>query len=277
MAIIEKVLNSSVVLAKNSKNEEVIILGKGIGYGKKPGQEVESGPDERVFIPLKSKDGNQLKEILDEIPADYLEVCHEIVTYAEHTLGTTLNKHVYLALTDHLFYAVQRKEKNINILNKLYWNVLNFYPKEFSVGVYGIKCIKEKTGVELSEEEAANIAFHIINASKQKESNYDAIRASKLIKSIVTTVTYYMKIDMDHSSINYTRFINHLQFFVERFFADEMLDGDSRIYRLMMEESPQAIECAERIRTLTQKEYNKFITDEEVAYLAVHIHRICSR
>ncbi len=277
MFTIKKVLNSSVVLATDSKEKEVIVLGKGIGYGKKPGTKVESCGDERVFIPLDNNDGNQLKEILAEIPVSYLEVCKDIVLFAQEVLACTLNDHIYLALTDHIYYAVQRKEQGIHIVNKMFWNIQNLYPKEFRIGQYGLELIKQKIGMELPIEEAANIAFHIVNASKAPDSGYDALRVSRLIQSIVTTVTYTMKCNLNQQSIHYSRFISHLQFFAERMFRNEMLDEDQVLYENMKDSYPAAMECAEKIRTLIIKDYDIVITDEEVAYLAVHIQRLSMR
>ena len=41
---IRKVLNSSVVLVQEDNGEESILLGKGIGYGRKPGQTIDRQP-----------------------------------------------------------------------------------------------------------------------------------------------------------------------------------------------------------------------------------------
>lgn len=41
---IQKVLNSSVVLVQDDSGEESILLGKGIGYGRKAGEPIERHP-----------------------------------------------------------------------------------------------------------------------------------------------------------------------------------------------------------------------------------------
>ena len=42
----------------------------------------------------------------------------------------------------------------------------------------------------------------------------------------------------------------------------------------MQIEHPKAIECAEKARTLILSEYKVPITNDEVAYLALHIQRV---
>lgn len=278
MLRIKKVLNSSVVLVSDGNSEEFIVLEKGIGYGRKPGETVEVKGESRIFVQLSQTDRNQLAELLSAIPPIYLEMTQEIVAYAEQQLNTSLNEHIYLALTDHLHFAVERFEKNMIITNRVFWELKSFYPKEYQIGVKALGIIKRELGIELPQEEAANIAFHIVNAQKEDEVQYDAMRAAKLIGKVVTLVTYLMNCQPDKESLHYSRFISHMQYFAERFFKDRMLDSeDDFLYAQMEQGYPKALTCAEKVRTLIIKEYNKAISNEEVAYLAVHIQRLASR
>lgn len=278
MLWIKKVLNSSVVLAADEDGGEFIVLEKGIGYGRKAGEIVEVGGTSQIFVQLSQTDRNQLAELLSEIPPSYLEVTQEIVAYAEQQLDTSLNEHIYLALTDHLHFAVERFEKNMIITNRVFWELKSFYPKEYQVGVKALEIIKRELGIELPQEEAANIAFHIVNAQKEDEVQYDAMRAAKLIGKVVTLVTYSMNCQPDKESLHYSRFISHMQYFAERFFTDKMLDSpDDFLYVQMEKGYPKALSCAEKVRTLILKEYNRVISNEEAAYLAVHIQRLTSR
>lgn len=278
MPIIKKVLNSSIILIDGEGEKDSIIMSKGIGYGRKPGEEVELQDDSQFFIPVSNLDGKQLLELLDAIPAIYLEIAKDIILYAEDKLNVSLNEHIYLALTDHLHFAVKRSKERVLVTNKVFWELKTYYPNEYEVGRYGLMRIKEMLDIELPEEEAANIAFHIVNAQKDATRNYDAMRAAKLIGNIMTLVTYYLDREIDRNSIHYSRFVSHLQYFAERFLTDDMLDSEKNfLYNQMDHEYPDDMKCAEKIRTFIVKEYNKAVTDEEVAYLAVHIHRLNSR
>lgn len=278
MPQIKKVLNSSVILVSDEQEKEYIILQKGIGYGRKSGQIVELSGESQIFVPISSNDRNQFLELLKEIPAAYLELSQKIVAYAENQLHTRLNGHIYLALTDHLHFAVERFREKVVITNRVFWELKTFYPKEYQIGLYALDMVRQKLGLDLPEEEAANVAFHIVNAQKDEDVQYDAMRAAKLIGKIVTLVTYLMKCQPDKESIHYSRFISHLQYFAERFFTDKMLDSpDDFLYEQFEKGYPKALNCAERVRTLILKEYDKSITNEEVAYLAVHIQRLASR
>lgn len=278
MLHIKKVLNSSVVLAADGENKEFIVLEKGIGYGRKAGECVEIKDDSRIFVQLSQKDQNQLIELLSAIPGGYLEMTQEIVTYAEQYLDTSLNEHIYLTLTDHLHFAVERFRKKMVITNRVFWELKTFYPKEYQIGLYALDVVCREMQITLPMEEAANIAFHIVNAQKEDEVQYDAMRAAKLIGMVVKLVTYALNCQPDKESLHYSRFLSHMQYFTERFFTDKMLESeDDFLYQQMNEGYPKAVSCAEKIRTYIQRDYNKTISNEEVAYLAVHIQRLISR
>lgn len=99
---IQKVLNSSVVLVQDDSGEESILLGKGIGYGRKAGEPIERQPSDRVFLPLSNPDAQPMLELFSSIPAVYLDLTQDIVDDAEQSLGVKLSAHIYLLLTDHL-------------------------------------------------------------------------------------------------------------------------------------------------------------------------------
>lgn len=118
---IQKVLNSSVVLVQDDSGEESILLGKGIGYGRKAGEPIERQPSDRVFLPLSNPDAQPMLELFSSIPASYLELTQDIVDDAEQSLGVKLSAHIYLLLTDHLHFAVERQQKGLVVTNRIFW------------------------------------------------------------------------------------------------------------------------------------------------------------
>ena len=189
---IQKVLNSSVVLVQDDSGEESILLGKGIGYGRKAGEPIERQPSDRVFLPLSNPDAQPMLELFSSIPASYLELTQDIVDDAEQSLGVKLSAHIYLLLTDHLHFAAERQQKGLVVTNRIFWEIKHFYPKEYAVGQRGLQKVKAKLGIELPDEEAGNIAFHIVNARQDPQAGYDAMRAAQLIGELSNIVTYSM-------------------------------------------------------------------------------------
>lgn len=272
---ISKVLNSSVVLVRDDNGEESILLGKGIGYGRKPGQEIDRQPSDRVFIPLSNPDAQPMLELFSSIPPVYLELTQEIVADAEETLGVKLSPHIYLMLTDHLHFAVERQQLGITVTNRVLWEIKHFYRREYEVGQRALKRADHLLNTFLPEEEAGNIAFHIVNARMDNGAGGDAMQAARLIGELTNIVTYRIHARLDTESIHFSRFISHLQFFADRFFSGKLMDSeDDFLFNQMQQGYPEAVDCAEKIRTFVLRKYVVFLPNEEVAYLALHIARL---
>lgn len=48
--IVQKVLNNSLVLSTDDDNREVIVMGKGIGFNSRPGEEIAPEKIEKLFV-----------------------------------------------------------------------------------------------------------------------------------------------------------------------------------------------------------------------------------
>ncbi|MEZ2719102.1 PRD domain-containing protein [Niallia circulans] len=277
MIKIKKVLNSSVVLVENAQKKEYILLGSGIGYGKKVGSVIEENKADQMFIPVENVKVKEFLSLLDAMPAIFIELTQQIVNYAERKLNTKLNTGIYFTLMDHLHFAVERYKKNINITNRVYWEIKNYYTEEFEIGVHALKLLNEKLNIEMPIEEAANIAFHLVNAQGEKQESKDAMKTARMIGSIVNLVRYTLNINSDEKNVHYIRFITHVKFFVERFYSDSMLeDKDNVLFDQIASLYPQAMDGAFKIKEYIKQVYDTTIPNEELAYLAVHIHRLIS-
>lgn len=67
--IIKKVLNSSVVLVHDTKDNEFILLGKGIDMVK-TGEYICGSNDNQMFVPVENTKSKQFLELMDDIPVD---------------------------------------------------------------------------------------------------------------------------------------------------------------------------------------------------------------
>lgn len=252
-------------------------MGKGIGYGRKSGEIIEDDNESQLFMQVDNQIAQRLMGMINSIPAKYFEVSQEIIDYAAVKLNTTFKNNIYLLLTDHISFAVDRFNSNTTVLNRVYWEIKNFYPREFEVGVYALKLLNNECNVKLPKEEAANIAFHLVNAQDEKNHNHDAIRAAKLISVVVSLVKYTTNRDFNKADIHYSRFISHMQFFADRFFANKLINcNDNFLYEQMLKKHPFSIKCANKINDYIIKNYERNLPKEEIAYLAVHIQRLLS-
>ena len=274
MIYIKKVLNSSVVLVDN-EGQEMIALGKGIGFGKKAGEQITDSQIDQVFLPIDETRSLQFAELIDEIPIRFFEMTKEIVQLAQQLMPNPLNSTIYLTLSDHLHFAVERQEKGLSITNRLYWEIKNYYAKEYAVAEQALLLLREKYQIFLPEEEASNIAFHLINAQSASADNQDGLKKAKLIGIIVNLVRYWIQQYVNKKSIHYRRFITLVSFFGDCLFAEGLLqEKDEGLYRQMWALYPNAMEIATKVKAYVDNEYQTKIPENEIAFLGVHINRL---
>ena len=271
---ITRIINNNVICAINSRRQEVILLGSGIGFQKKKGDNVDKEKIEKEFF-LKSKNiAGKLYALLAQIPGEYMAVSDSIIKEAKETLGKELNENIYITLTDHINFAVTRYLNGLNFKNALLWEIKKFYAEEFKIALKGVETINKEFNVNLPEDEAASIALHIVNSelgSKMEE----VMEMTQLIQKVLNIVRYNYKINFNEESFNYIRFITHLKFFSYRLFSNKTIENnDLEFQDIIREKYKCEYECSLKIRDLIKHDYEKELTDEELVYLTVHIRRV---
>ena len=272
--IINKVLNNNVVTIISEKGEEAVVMGRGLAFQKKKGDEIDESKIEKIFV-LENKSINEkLLTLVNDIPAKYLEIAEDIIKYAENKLSTKLNENIYLTLTDHISFAISRAEKNLEIKNAMLWDIKRLHKDEFDVGIHALRVIKENLNVELPEDEAASIAMHILNGELDQEMP-EIVDMIKLIEEILKMVKYHFNIEFDEDSINYYRFVTHLKFFTQRLSSGRYYeDNDNDLFDMIKLKYPKSYECTKRIEGFVKQKYNTQLTKEEMLYLIIHTARV---
>ena len=109
--MIKKSLNNNVLIAADHGGDEVVLIGRGIGFGKKAGDEIVRDKVEKLFVLKDLDEQKQYKELLYNVDDHTLKVIISAVELIRTRVGDQLNEHIHVALTDHLAFAVSRIEK----------------------------------------------------------------------------------------------------------------------------------------------------------------------
>ena len=270
-----KVLNNSLVLAAGQNREEIIVMGKGIGFNGKVGEELQEDKIEKVFVVKNEEKAKEYVALIEGSSKECLEIAQMILQRAEKHMDTQFNEQLFMMLVDHISFAVTRYKEGIIIQNRLLSQVKKFYPKEFEIGKDAVKLINEKLDVNLPEEEAGNIAFHLVNAKSDEKSMENTLLTVKLMKDIVAIIQYHFSMIIDEESLSYSRFITHLQFFIQRLLEGKMMgEKDDFILQQVMMKYPKEYECALLIKEYVKGQMGKVIENDELLYLTIHITRI---
>ena len=273
--VIEKILNNNAVVSLSDERSEIIVMGKGIAFGKKRGDLIDDDRIEKVFT-LKNGDlTNKLKQLIEEIPIEYMAVSEDIIKFTKLQLGKSLNDTIYISLTDHIHYAVERFKKGLIIKNGLLWEIKNLYKEEFQIGLEALKMIEQAFGVGLPEDEAAFIALHIVNAELNEDIG-NIMAMTEIVKEILKIVKYHFLIEFEEESLNYYRFITHLKFFAQRLVNKEFYEDDRQddLFQIVKTRYTDSYGCALKIKEFINKKYRYIITQDEMMYLTIHIERV---
>ena len=273
--VIKRLLNNNVVITVDSNGEEIIVMGKGIGYQKAKGDTIDEEKINKIFR-ISSKDvSNKLQELLDSIPMEFVKLSNAIIDYAQEKLDKKLNESIYISLSDHIYTAVKRIKNGVTVKNALLWEIKRFYKDEYEIGMKALDLIEEKTKVRLPDDEAGFIALHIVNAQLNEEQPM-VEGITKLIHEILTIVRIHFGIEFKEESVFYYRFVTHLKFFSQRLFQHNTYNGDSDddLLAVIKNKYSEAFECILKIKTFIKKKYDYDLTSDEMIYLTIHVEKV---
>lgn len=275
--LVEKVLNNNVVISIDPKSKkEVILMGSGIAFNKKPGQIIDENKIEKTFVVDDENLGNKIKKLINQIPEGIFEITDEIINYAIIKLDTELDKQIYISLADHIAFAVKRFKSGIIIKNELLNEIRRVHRTEFKVSLWAVEYINEKLDVELPEDEAGFIALHFVNAG-YRETTTKSVESTKIIKDVLNIIKYYFKIEFDEDDLNYDRLLTHLKYFAKRVINDNNnISTDSDFAKMIFSTYPEAYGCSVKISEYIYENNNYIVNDDELVYLTMHIQRVIS-
>lgn len=272
--IIEKVINNNIISAYEKSGAEVIVMGRGIGFKKKQGEVVPADQISKIFR-IKSRTlTEQFKALLANMPLERVRISDEIISHAKDHLKLKLNQSIYVTLTDHINFAIERVSQGIEPQNALLWEIKRFYPQEFQLGIYALELIQDRLDILLPEDEAGFIALHFVNAEYGTDIR-DAVKFPDQMQAIVDIVERDLGILLDESSLHYERFMTHIKFLIQRIYRKELLSSEDRELSLLMQRKyPREYQCSVKVAEYIMQATGSRLSEEEIMYLSVHIRRV---
>ena len=276
MMRVVKVLNNSVILAVEDGAGEVILMGKGIGFRKTIGQTLESDECERVFVLRDRETNRNILQLAAETDERIFEITRQAVDYAVTKYHMQLRDHLYLALTDHLAFAVRREAEGTVIPSYYAVEVRRYNPEEYDVGRYARQLVQSQLGVELPEYEITNIAFHFINAQHVRRQSDDDRRMAEIVKGVLEIVKYNFGLSYNEETVSYSRFLTHVQALAQRLVQHIEVTDDLTefLYQQVVPKCPEEYRCAGKVAEFLDEAFHITLSHPEALYLTMHIHRI---
>ncbi len=275
---IKRVFNNNAVSAYRD-SDEVVVFGKGVGFKKRHGDRVDSSKIEKIFVTTQ-KQNAYIENLLKEIPTSYVNLTMRSLTAAEKMLGSTFGSSTFIAVLDHINFALIRAGKGQFVTNPLLWEIRSVYAQEYRAALETLDIIEEETGIRLPPDEAGTIAIHYFNAQDPKRHLKSSYKAIELISDIVEIIERHFGVEFDKEGIDFNRLMTHLRFFAMGLVSDEYRSSelhDSFLFDQISLQYPEALACARRIRDIVQERIGKNVGNEELLYLMIHIQRVVGK
>ena len=198
-----------------------------------------------------------------------------IISEAITSSGKKLSDDIYVSLPDHLQFAVERVKNGILIQNKLTVETMQTYPDEFQLGKRVLKYLSEKTGLDFPDDEATNIAMHLITA-EEGDSLENTEGTIELIDRFLKIISEMLGKNINSNSVSYYRLITHLKFFIQRIKKQQSqkFKADKDLYDMVIHSYHKEYIIAQRIAGIVLHDFNYEVSEDEVMFLTIHIHRI---
>ncbi|WP_117170930.1 BglG family transcription antiterminator LicT [Paraliobacillus sediminis] len=274
---IKKIFNNNVILVSDGE-EEMIVMGKGIGFNQGESDQIDPAKIDKKFVLATKGVADKLATLINEIPDEHLMLSNKIIELANESLETELNVNIYITLTDHISYAIERVKQGLLLKNPLAWEVKKFYKEEYHVALQALDIINEASGIRLPEDEAGSIALHLVNAQQGEHDMEQTMAMTQIVTDLLQIVKLHYGIEINEDSMNYNRFMTHLRYFAYRVLRDEFVPEDEdSLYDQVRRKYPAAYKCSKKMVAYLEKNFNKKPTKEELVYFMIHIHRVTSR
>ena len=268
-----KVFNNNSIAAISDELGDIILTGSGFGFQKKIGDPVDESKIEKTYL-FKDEQKKRFEQSIAEVPAVYFEIANKIVAKASKDLETDFSGEIFIAISDHLSFAVKRKKEHVYLPNIILNETKTLYKKEYQVGLWALDYIEKKIGIRLDDDEAGYLALHLVNFSFNDKAN-NAIRIVTLTKEVLNVIKTTMKIELEEDSIGYARISIHLKYLAERIFSNEEVNFEdtTQDIRDMLKENARLALCINRIVKLIKDRYDYTLSPDEQTYLCIHIKR----
>lgn len=271
---IEKILNNNVVQALDN-NVEYIVMGRGLGFQKKVGEFVDKGKIEKTFVLENPDAADEWSRVYVNLPDGEMQVFLNILTFAEAVLQTKFEPSFFIALADHLHYAIERSREGISLQNPLAWEVRKFYPREYEIGKQALRLIAKDLEVQLEDDEAASVTLHFVNAQKDAGLLEKDRQMTQIVVGISEIVRLHFGYDLEEDSFSYNRFMTHLQYLAQRIVSG--VSGgknDAFLYEQVKINYPESFICTQKIAAYIKTSYVFELSLDEQVFLTIHIQRL---
>lgn len=259
-----RVFNNNAVLV-STDGVETVLAGRGIGFGKKPGDSIPKAGVQRQFVEA-SEDKIEFLKSAKALDPQLVATVSEAVDIAADLIKD-LSGSIYVVLVDHLVFAVQRHRDGTPIQNKLVSEIKIAFPTEYNAAEILLQYVNAKLGITLPDDEAGFIALHL-NAARTGDTVKQPLSKVNELGLIVEEVEKGYGLSADGQL---EELLSTIKRITNRIHAGELRSNAARLQ--IASALPQDMAVANSIITkIAEDELTPDQISAEAASLAVFLH-----
>ncbi len=268
---IKKVLNNNTAIAiGDNDNREYLLIGKGVGFGKKVSQRIEAPKECAIYSLYEHTERGNAMELVKGIDPVFLEIAEQVLKESERVFGK-IDWSILFPMADHIAFAVKRIRSSEQISNPLTGDIRALFHMEYDTAECIRPILAERLGVEIDEHEVGYIALHIHSAI-ENENVALSMQIAGTVRECIQLVEEQTGKAIDVRSLSYNRLMNHVRYMAARAVKGETIKIDMNDY--IAEQFPDAFRLASVVCGHLEKYLKKKMDIVETGYLAMHIQRV---
>lgn len=269
---IEKVVNNNVVIAQSPELNEVILIGKGIGFGRKKGQHIQADAIDKLFVLKDKEEQKQYRELLSDLDEALIIHINEIIRMIQRELPKPLYERIHLALTDHIQFAIRRLEQGIEISNPFLTETEMMFPNEFHLARKAVDYLNAHLTVELPEAEIGFVALHIYSASSNQPLS-EMNEHPQLVSELVEIIMEKGNVSLNRRSVEYMRLVSFLCELIDRFQSTDIVNYSPKLSDVLKEEFELCYTVSSGLINVLNQRFNTHYKAEQLPEVVFYLQR----
>lgn len=269
--VANKVYNNNAVAAVHPDGREVILVGTGIGFGKRPGDQIDEKKIQKTYY-IQDVLQSRFLQLLKDARPEALQAAEDILARARDQ-GLELKDQLILSLTDHICFALERLEQGITLPYLMMSETRLLYPREFEIGRWALQKIQELCGAALPEYEAGYIALQLASAEMNGEEVYNGL---KLVNGVMEIIKKTYGIELNPDDLDTMRLTTHLKFLAQRILTRAQWNDDDMdsLYQMLLFRHAKNRDCIASIAAYIRNHFSYELNHQEKVYLMIHLSKI---
>ncbi|MFS0726477.1 BglG family transcription antiterminator [Paenibacillus sp. 1P07SE] len=269
---IDRIVGNNVILTVDPRTSiEYVLFGKGLGFASRGSGWINTS-DSRIEKRYRLDDAQPIREyqeLIENIDPEVMLISEKIVENVKERLGTPVQPKVYFALPNHIQFALYRLRNGMEINNPFLHETKINFPLEYEIAAQAAVMISERFDLPIPDDEIGFLALHV-HSCVGTASVGQLVTLTGLINRIVEYIETTKAISLHRTGQDYARLVMHLRAFIERLMLKRPVANP--IITELKSNYPDSFALASDIAELIRQEIEVEITQDEIGYMAIHLH-----